>query len=57
MEQLKLDTRLAKRRGWIAQAEPENALEALPDVSHKIATPDETANPGPPASPEPPASE
>lgn len=37
MEKLHLDRRLINRRGWISKAELEKALEALPDVSDKIA--------------------
>ena len=37
MEKLRLDRRLINRRGWVSKAELEKNLEALPDVSHKIA--------------------
>ena len=40
-EKLKLDRRLMYRRGWISKAELEDALESLPDLSHKIAPPEE----------------
>jgi hypothetical protein len=40
-EKLKLDRRLINRRGWISKAEVEDALESLPDLSHKIAPPEE----------------
>ena len=40
-EKLRLDRRLIDRRGWISKAELEKDLEALPDVSHKIAPPEE----------------
>lgn len=46
---LRLDTRLARRRGWIEDAELESELAKLPDVSSKVAGadgPEET----PPAS-------
>jgi len=43
LQQLRLDRRLIKRRGWISQAELEKAMEALPDVSDKVAPPDEEA--------------
>ena len=36
-EKLQFDKRLINRRGWISKAELEKLLEALPDVSHKIA--------------------
>ena len=38
---LRLDRRLAKRRGWIEQKDLDDALEALPDTSANIA-PEET---------------
>ncbi len=41
MEQLKLDRRLVRRRNWITKEELEKGLEALPDVSHKIARDDD----------------
>ena len=41
MEQLKLDRRLVRRRNWISKEELEKGLEALPDVSHKIARDDD----------------
>jgi hypothetical protein len=40
-EKLRLDRRLINRRGWVSKAELEKHLEALPDVSHKIAPPEE----------------
>jgi hypothetical protein len=43
LQQLRLDRRLIKRRGWISQAELEKAIEALPDVSDKVSPPDEEA--------------
>ena len=45
---LKLDRRLASRRGWIEEKELGEALEALADTTDKIA-PEEPAEP--PASP------
>lgn len=42
MEQLKLDRRLVRRKNWISREELEKGLDALPDVSHKIAKDDET---------------
>lgn len=32
-EQLRLDTRLAKRRGWLEPGELEQVLKALPDAA------------------------
>lgn len=43
MQRLRLDRRLIGRRGWIAPAELERELEALPDVSQKIAEPEPSA--------------
>ena len=40
-EKLRLDRRLIDRRDWISKAELEKGLEALPDVSHKIAPSEE----------------
>ena len=40
-EKLRLDRRLVYRQGWISRAELEKNLEALPDVSHKIAPSEE----------------
>ena len=37
MERLRLDRRLIGRKNWTSQAEVDAALEALPDVSDKIA--------------------
>ena len=50
---LRLDQRLAGRRNWIAPADLEKELDALPDVSHKIAEPEEE----PESSPETEASQ
>ena len=38
---LRLDRRLAGRKGWISPADLEKELSALPDVSDKIAEPQE----------------
>ena len=38
IERLKLDRRLVRRKNWISKDELEKELEALPDVSHKVAT-------------------
>jgi hypothetical protein len=40
-KKLRLDRRLADRVNWISSAELEKELDALPDVSHKIAEPEE----------------
>ena len=45
MEKLRLDRRLINRRGWVSKAELEKNLEALPDVSDKIAPRDEEEEP------------
>jgi hypothetical protein len=37
MQQFRLDRRLTRRQGWIGREELARALEALPDVSDKIA--------------------
>ena len=42
IEQLKLDRRLVRRPNWISREELQKEIDALPDVSHKIATDDET---------------
>ena len=47
--QLRLDRRLARRRGWITQDELEKELAALPDVADKAELLD---LPGPPSDPE-----
>lgn len=39
LRDLKLDRRLANRRGWVAPGDLEKALAALPDVSDKKAEP------------------
>ena len=41
MQKLRLDRRLIRRRGWVSKAELEKELESLPDVSDKIASPDD----------------
>ena len=38
---LKTDRRLIHRRGWISKEELDKQLDALPDVSHKIAPPED----------------
>jgi hypothetical protein len=38
---LRLDRRLTIRKNWISSADLEKELDALPDVSHKIAEPEE----------------
>lgn len=51
MSALRLDRRLLTRRDWVDEGELTSALEALPDVSHKIAPPEEIEPPPPPAPP------
>lgn len=41
MQQFRLDRRLIRRPGWIGREELARALEALPDVSDKIAPSEE----------------
>ena len=36
-KKLRMDRRLADRKNWISSTELEKELNALPDVSHKIA--------------------
>ncbi len=43
---LRLDRRLASRRGWTAPNEIEEELAKLPDVSHKIAPQEDTESVG-----------
>lgn len=49
---LRMDRRLASRRGWTPPEEFEEELAKLPDVSHKVAPADDTesAGSGPPES-------
>jgi hypothetical protein len=44
MQQFHLDRRLISRRGWIGREELARALEALPDVSEKIAPREEESS-------------
>jgi hypothetical protein len=53
-EKLRLDRRLLRRRGWISEAELDQALTELPDVSHKIAPPESEEGEGPATPQEPP---
>jgi hypothetical protein len=53
MQQLKLDKRLTGRRGWISAQDLERELEALPDVSHKLAAPEPPPSGGDEGEPEP----
>jgi hypothetical protein len=39
---LKTDCRLIHRRGWISKTELQKHIDALPDVSDKIAPPDDS---------------
>jgi hypothetical protein len=43
MQQFRLDRRLIRRRGWIGAEELARSLEALPDVSDKVAPREEEA--------------
>jgi len=53
LRKLRLDRRLQDRPGWISKEELERELSSLPDVSEKIAPPEEAPGPrspeGPPA--------
>jgi hypothetical protein len=50
ISKLRLDKRLSRRRGWISPDDLDRELEALPDVSTKIADEDsEQATPEPPS--------
>ena len=50
ISKLRLDKRLISRRGWISPDDLERELEALPDVSSKIAPiADGNDKPAPPA--------
>lgn len=42
IRELKLDRRLSRRRGWLADGELDEALAALPDVSEKATTAEES---------------
>jgi hypothetical protein len=42
LRKLRLDRRLLHRRGWIGEEELTKELAALPDVSDKIAPPEES---------------
>ena len=58
LEKLRLDRRLAGRRGWISKADLAGEAEGLPDASEKIAEEEAQPDPGevdavpPEASPE-----
>ncbi len=43
-EKLRLDRRLMDRSGWLSKAEREKSLAALPDVSDKIAPPEDSGS-------------
>jgi hypothetical protein len=45
LDKLRTDRRLINRRGWISKAELEKDLDELPDVSHKVAPPEEEEQP------------
>ncbi len=46
LEKLRLDRRLAGRRGWISKADLAGEAEALPDASDKIAEIEAEPDPG-----------
>lgn len=52
---LRLDRRLASRRGWIQDGELDAEFSKLPDVSDKIAPPEDEAPPAPVEQAPPPA--
>jgi hypothetical protein len=60
LEALRLDRRLAGRKGWMSKADLAGKAEALPDASEKIAVreaepePDEIDAVTPEAAPQPP---
>jgi hypothetical protein len=53
MQQFRLDRRLTRRRGWIGREELARALEALPDVSDKVAPREEEPSDAPSEEPTP----
>lgn len=57
MQKLRLDRRLANRRGWIQSSQLQSELDALPDVADKALQPGEepVAPPAPTADAERPA--
>jgi hypothetical protein len=55
VSKLRLDRRLSRRRGWISPDDLERELEALPDLSHKIAPPQDEEPPDAPSRSNPPA--
>ncbi len=46
LEKLRLDRRLAGRRGWISKADLDKEAEALPDASEKVAEKEAEPDPG-----------
>ncbi len=42
IDKMKFDRRLVRRQDWVTRDELEKQLEALPDVSHKVATDDDS---------------
>jgi hypothetical protein len=46
LEKLRLDRRLAGRRGWISKADLAGEAEGLPDASDKIAEEEAQPDPG-----------
>ena len=57
LAKLKLDRRLTRRTGWVSKEELERELEALPDVSDKIARDEDSDAEGSGTAPEPPSAE
>ena len=53
LKKLRLDRRLSDRPGWASKEELERALSGLPDVSDKIAPPEEPPPAGAPETPGP----
>ena len=45
LSDLRLDRRLLRRKNWLSDEERARALEELPDVSNKIAPPEDAETP------------
>lgn len=54
LSKLRLDRRLALRRGWIDSEDLARELDSLPDVSDKIASADDAADDTPSSEPDAP---
>jgi len=48
LEKMRLDRRLMRRRGWIGNAELEQAMQSLPDSAEKATTLGEASDSGAP---------